>query len=55
MEVPLQCVHRNNNREMVLCFAIEDTRIPRLSHLRDTVFSWRPGKLLRGFKTLPIF
>ena len=38
---------------MVLRFAIEDTRISRL--MRDAVFSWRPGKLLCEFKTLPIF
>ena len=38
---------------MVLRFAIEDTRISRL--MRDAVFTGRPGKLLCGFKTLPIF
>ena len=37
----------------VLCFAIQDAYISR--HLRDAAFSWRPGKLLCGLKTLQIF
>ena len=37
----------------VLCFAIQDAWISRL--LRDASFSWRPGKLLCGLKTLRIF
>ena len=38
--------------ERVLRFAIEDVWISRL--LRDAAFSWRPGRLLCGLKTLPI-
>ena len=37
----------------ILCFAIQDAWIFRL--LRDAPFSWRPGKLLCGLKTLRIF
>ena len=37
----------------VLCFVIQDACISRL--LRDGAFSWRPGKLLCGLKTLRIF
>ena len=37
----------------VLCFAIQDAWISRL--FRDAAFSWRPGKLLCGLKTLRIF
>ena len=39
--------------ERVLRFAIEDVWISML--LRDAAFSWRPGRLLCGLKTLPIW
>ena len=37
----------------ILCFAIQDAWIFRL--VRDAPFSWRPGKLLCGLKTIRIF
>ena len=39
--------------QRVLCFAIKDAWISRL--LRDEAFSWRLGKLLRGFKKFLFF
>ena len=45
-------IQTNFRFKRVLCFAIQDAWISRL--LRDAAFSWRPGKLLCGLKTLPI-
>ena len=45
-------IQTNFRFKRVLCFAIQDAWISRL--LCDAVFSWRPGKLLCGLKTLPI-
>ena len=46
-------IYTNFRFQRVLRFAIEDTWISRL--LSDAAFSWRPGKLLCGLKTLLIF
>ena len=45
-------IQTNFRFKRVLCFAIQDAWISGL--LCDAVFSWRPGKLLCGLKTLPI-
>ena len=45
-------IQTNFRFKRVLRFAIQDAWISRL--LRDAAFSWRPGKLLCGLKTLPI-
>ena len=46
-------IYTNLRFERVLHFAIEDAWISKV--LRDAAFSWRPGKLFCGLKTLPIF
>ena len=46
-------IQTNFRFKRVLCFAIQDAWISRL--LRNAAFSWRPGKLLCGLKTLRIF
>ena len=45
-------IQTNFRFKRVLCFAIQDAWISGL--LCDAVFSWRPGKLLCGLKTLLI-
>ena len=45
-------IQTNFRFKTVLRFATLDAWISRL--LRDAAFSWRPGKLLCGLKTLPI-
>ena len=46
-------IQTNVRFKRFLRFAIQDAWISRL--LRDAAFSWRPGKLLCGLKTLRIF
>ena len=46
-------IQKNFQFKMVLCFSIQDAWISRLLH--DAAFSWRPGKLLCGLKTLRTF
>ena len=46
-------IETNFRFKRVLCFATQDAWISTL--LRDAAFSWRPGKLLCGLKTLRTF
>ena len=52
LQYPNIFMYTNIRLERVVRFTTEDAWISRLS--RDTAFSWRPGKLLRGLEKLPI-